>query len=181
MFKHLNNQITIGDLALPTSFFQQLEPNYNLEDGWTGQVYVPGQYRMAFKINGTTLGIDPNWSEGSTYIEKEEVYRTAWNLANTPSNPTPITPQPNWIELSNALRGSSLFAKAYGTTSQNGWSLLLSALDRAVSPNDPGRLADFQFAIGQIRLGLTEDFTIEEIEAFNVLLEENNFPFTVEP
>jgi hypothetical protein len=86
---------------------------------------------------------------------------------------------PHWGALYDRLRGSDLFAKAFSTSQTNALALLLSTLNSNAPAADAGRLADFDFAIMVIRLGLAEDFTLEQVDRFNQLLLECDFPFLV--
>lgn len=86
---------------------------------------------------------------------------------------------PDWKKLYDRLRGSDLFAKAFSTTQTNALALLLATLNSNAPADDAGRLADFDFAIMVIRLGLAEDFTPEQVDRFNALLIDCDFPFLV--
>jgi hypothetical protein len=80
----------------------------------------------------------------------------------------------DWAGLTNALRATPIFARAFGTSNTNGWSLLLAALGSTKNFND------LYFAISQVRLGLVEDFTPEEIVQINDMLTMYRFPYPVQ-
>ena len=86
---------------------------------------------------------------------------------------------PDWEALKIALRGSSLFAQAFSTTNQNAWALLLGTLNSNSESGDVGRLADFQFAIAQVRAGLTTDYTTAQLASLNALLTAAHFPLQI--
>jgi hypothetical protein len=93
---------------------------------------------------------------------------------------TVLAMMPDWDGLINQLRATALFGKAASTSNTNAFTVLMAALNSNAAANDPGRLADFQYAIAQVRKGLLlNDFTTAEISQFNQILKDNRFSFTV--
>ena len=85
-----------------------------------------------------------------------------------------LEPWYDWQGLKTALRGSVFFALAFGTTNSNAFSLLNSTFD-SLSAND-GKLQDLTFAIAQVRLGMSPDYTSAQLTELRALLEEYGFP-----
>lgn len=183
MFKHKNNQITIGDLTISLKFFQQLEPAYALPGDVIGVEYVPGSHHHIFRP-GQMTGGDDEWVEGDVYLSKLAIYQAAWTAAQEAEASAIVAPQklPRWADLEAWLNGSELFAKAYSVSNQaaGAWSLLLKSIDSSLPADNPNRLANFVFAIEQIRFVLGQnDFTTEQIEQFNEKLAEYDFELTI--
>jgi hypothetical protein len=151
----LINQTTRTILAYGSVIPEPEDPN-------TQVVEVPDEYEAQLLQPGE-----------KTLTRDDQIVLT---VATPPSLPT----VPNWEQLKNQLRATELFGKAFSTTNQNAWSLLLATLNSNSVADDAGRLADFEFAIGQIRLGLANDFTPEQLEQFNQILEECGFGVRVE-
>ena len=80
----------------------------------------------------------------------------------------------DWQGLKTALRGSVFFALAFGTTNANAFTLLNSTFD-SNSAND-GKMQDLTFAIAQVRLGMSPDYTSAQLTELRALLEEYGFP-----
>lgn len=171
---HPDGIIYLGDLQLPLDRWLQLEPTYSLPEGATGREYAPGEKHLLYNGSDQWGGEFP-WQEGDRYLASVEYYQAAIEDA---SPPEPARTR-DWGRLENSLRGTPIFAKAFGTQNGNAWSLLLSTITRQGDPNDPGRLSDFVFAIAQIRLGLFSDFSPEEVAQFNQLLGECGFDYQV--
>ena len=80
----------------------------------------------------------------------------------------------DWQGLKDALRGSVFFALAFGTTNANAFTLLNSTFN-SISSNE-GRLQDLTFAIAQVRLGMTVDYTEAQLTELRGLLAQYGFP-----
>lgn len=87
MFQHQKEQIKIGLLAFPLSFFQEQEPNCALPEGAIGRDYTPSVEHVIL-YPGRSVGAELPWGEGDTYLSKVEQYREAWESANEPAPPT---------------------------------------------------------------------------------------------
>jgi hypothetical protein len=96
-------------------------------------------------------------------------------VVETPQPPPP----PNWIKLTNSLRGTELFAKVYNEAKINPqvavpFNLLVSTLN-SVTPN----LNDLTFSLREIKALMGEKLTQSDIEFVNQVLADNFFPFTI--
>lgn len=83
-------------------------------------------------------------------------------------------PTTNWRKLQDTLRGSIAFGRAMATSNTNAWALLLFALGTSHSVDD------LNFAIAQVRSGMSSDFTAEEIEFINTALSDSGFDLRLE-
>jgi hypothetical protein len=183
MFQHQKDQIKIGSLVFPLSFFQEQEPAYVLPEGAIGREYTPNVEHV-IHYPGWMVGADLDWAEGNVYLMKVEAYRTAWEAKQQANEPTPTEPKkyPKWADLEALLNESDLFAKAYSVANQaaGAWSLLLKSLDSMLPPDSPTRLQNFAFAIAEIRAALGDnDFTAEQVDRFNQMLADCDFELTI--
>ena len=85
-----------------------------------------------------------------------------------------LQPWYDWQGLKNAMRGTVFFALAFGTTNANAFALLNSTFN-SLSSNE-GRLLDLTFAIAQVRLGMTVDYTEAQLTELRGLLAQYGFP-----
>ncbi|MBD2076258.1 hypothetical protein H6F86_20725 [Phormidium sp. FACHB-592] len=178
MFRHRDNQITLDDLTLPLAFWQLQEPGYVLPNGAIGREYTPDTEHVVIYPVGM-MGADLPWTDGDTYLSKVEQYEAAYTAYQAEQPPfVDGATFPRWQKLTDALRSSDLFSKAYSasTSAPGAWSLLLASLNSNSPADDMGRWKDFEFAIAQLRLALGEDdFTAEQVERFNNILAECQF------
>jgi hypothetical protein len=85
-----------------------------------------------------------------------------------------FTPAPNWLGLEQDLRYSALFGKAFNLAKQSlsvntGFNFVVSTLQNGVA----GRASENALSFALANLGV--DWTEEEKETFNNILETNNF------
>ncbi len=182
MFQHRDNRITINNLTVPLAFFEQQEPDYVLPEGAIGREYTPDAEHIIFYPAGM-MGADLPWVEGDEYLNKFAQYQAAHADYIAPEQPPDeVIRLPRWEQLKNSLRNSDLFAKAYSVSSvaPGAWSLLLTSLDSNSPADSTGRWLDFEFAIGHLRQALgSDDFTAEQVERFNSILEECLFDASI--
>jgi len=76
----------------------------------------------------------------------------------------------NWVELENSLRGTDLFGVAFQFSAP--LTLITHAFANTEQTNE-NRWSDFEFAVTAIQAA----YSTEQKSHFNVLLNENGFPF----
>jgi hypothetical protein len=132
-------------------------------------------------INGKPYGGDRQYrADGTLDPEIPDRHDPSQVWDNTTQQWILPTPPPDWDGLRTALRGSPIFEIAFSTTAQNALGLLFSILVSSEAADSPGRLADFQFAIGAVRSGLATDYSAEQLAKFNAILVAHHFPFQAE-
>ncbi len=136
-------------------------------------------------LEGADLPIAALYFDGSAILPKpdrpSDLYE--WDRQThewvAPQQPLPFTPQQNWEELLAQLRGSAFFAKCFNAAERTlkanaAWTLLYGTLTRTHN------LEDLQFSLYKMREALSGiaaigDFTPEEVEALNQMLEQTGF------
>lgn len=83
-------------------------------------------------------------------------------------------PEDKWSKLDRDLSNTDLFAIAYSSDNHRARDLMFYAFANSQADDDR-RLADFQFAISQIRATLPVDYTPAQLQQFRDVLSANGF------
>jgi hypothetical protein len=78
---HPDGYITIdGDVVVPLTLWQIMEPAYELPDGYIGRDFVTGVRHHLNKADGSQDQADIEWADGATYLVRKATYETALDV-----------------------------------------------------------------------------------------------------